>query len=93
MNNFRIQTISDSKRDGLGVELYFEDTNDYQIVAQIMRSDRDKTLTITTYGFELDIRDIQRLIEFAQERLEPFEDNTPLSKANRLTKPSIANPL
>ena len=42
VENYRYQIASDVQRDGLGLELI---TDDYNIVAEVFRSDKEKTLT------------------------------------------------
>lgn len=74
---YRTQVASDITRDGLGVELVDSEGN---IVAEIFRSDRDKTLELSTSG-SLPLVEIERLIAKARARLEPFEDGAPLPES------------
>ena len=70
-----MQLASDVVRDGLGLELLGEP---YRIVAEVFRCDADHTVTAYVYedGIPPDI--LQELIDCARDRLDPFEDGTPL---------------
>ena len=75
---FRTQVTSDIIRDGLGVELLNERD---QIIAEVFRSDRDKTVIVNTFSNDVSLAALQQLIARALEDLEPFEDGTALSGA------------
>ena len=77
---YRLAVASDVVRDGLGVEL--EDASG-AIVAEVFRSDREHTLTVNTFGHNVPVEELVWMIEQAKVELEPFEDGTPLSEANK----------
>jgi hypothetical protein len=70
-----MQLASDVIRDGLGLELLVEP---YRITAEVFRCDAEHTVTIRLFedGIPRDVLD--ELIQHARERLDPFEDGTPL---------------
>jgi len=70
----RFQVASDISRDGMGVEL-LDDSG--EIIAEIFSSDRDRRVTVSTFGNDIHLRDIECLIRVARERLGAFEDGTP----------------
>lgn len=80
-NDFRIYTASDIDRDGLGVELV---DNSGDVLAEVFRSDRKRTVTLTTFRPDLPLSAIRELIRYALERLDPFEDGTPLSDVEKI---------
>lgn len=75
---FRTQIASDVDRDGLGVELV---DSSGSVVAEVFRSDRERTLTVSTFGNDVPVAEIRDLISFAFEKLGPFEDGP---RSNRL---------
>jgi hypothetical protein len=56
--HYRLQIASDVIRDGLGIELV---TEDHRVVAQVFRSDREKTLSFFMTEQELPFIEIERL--------------------------------
>ena len=78
MEPYRLQIASDIQRDGLGVELLDGGGN---CVAEVFRCDRDHTLTLSTFCYEVPLQAIQQLVSTATEGLGPFEDGTPLADA------------
>jgi len=78
---YKIQTASDIIRDGLGVELV---NSENDVLAEIFRNDSNHTLIVNTFQNELPLDAIESLVKFARERLEPFEDGTPLLKAKNI---------
>lgn len=78
MNKFKLggfQSASDLQRDGLGVELL---DSRQQVVAEVFRSDRDKTVEVSIFVDSLPLASVEQLIATAKKRLDPFEDGTPL---------------
>ncbi len=71
---FRKQLASDVNRDGLGVELLAGD----EVVAEVFRCDADHSLIITTFDNDVPLVVIEELIAMARNRLQEFEDGTPL---------------
>lgn len=71
---FQHQIVSDVIRDGIGVELLSGD----QVVAEVFRCDADRSLIVTTFGNNLPLIVIEQLIAVAREKLQAFEDGTPL---------------
>ena len=78
MSTIRTQIASDVVRDGLGIELLDGSGNP---VAEIFRSDREKTLILSTFGNDISLDEITELIAMARNRLDPFEDGTPPNDA------------
>jgi hypothetical protein len=77
-HHYKTQVASDIVRDGLGVELLSESSD---VVAEVFRCDRDHTVLVSTLRNDIPLEAIDRLIRFAKERLEPFEDGLALSQA------------
>lgn len=59
------------------MELVDETGNVY---AEVFRSDREHTVVVATFQ-DVPLDAIEELLRFAHERLEPFEDGSPLSSA------------
>jgi hypothetical protein len=76
---YTTQLASDVTRDGLGVELL--DATGI-VVAEVFRSDRDRTVTLTTFSQGISPAAIAELACIAKRRLDPFEDGTALSSAS-----------
>ena len=72
---FRTQVASDVVRDGLGVEL-LSDTG--AVLAEAFRWDARHTVTFSAFAEDLPLAGIRMLIDRALDRLDPFEDGTPL---------------
>ena len=72
---FRTQIASDVVRDGLGVELLSETG---AILAEVFRWDAKHTVTFSAFAEDLPLEGVRMLIARALERLDPFEDGTPL---------------
>jgi len=72
---YRRQVASDLIRDGLGVEL-IDQRGD--VLAEIFRCDADHTLVLEVFHADIPSPEIDALILDAYERLERFEDGTPL---------------
>ncbi len=73
---FKMQVASDAVRDGLGVEL-LDEAGD--VIAEVFRSDREHTVILTTFGNDVPLDAVLRLINYALQRLDPFFDGTPLT--------------
>jgi hypothetical protein len=71
---FATQVASDVIRDGLGVELLANG----EVVAEVFRCDVDRSLVVNTFGNDVPLVEIERLISRARNLLEAFEDGTPL---------------
>jgi len=76
---FATQIASDVLRDGLGVELL----SDGDVVAEVFRSDKDKSLIITTFGHDIPLVEVERLISRARQELGTFEDGTALPECKQ----------
>lgn len=72
---FSMQAASDVIRDGLGVELIVGRGDP---VAEVFRCDADHSLSLNTFGNDVPLVELEKLIAWARERLEPFEDGRPL---------------
>lgn len=72
---YSVRIVSDIIRDGLGAELLDENGN---VIAEVFRCDRDKSLTISTFNDGISLTQIEEFIQASRKRLEPFEDGTPL---------------
>jgi hypothetical protein len=72
---WKMQLASDVIRDGLGLELLGEP---HRVAAEVFRCDANHIVTVRL--FEDDIPDdvLEELVARARERLDPFEDGTPL---------------
>ena len=79
----KIQTASDVIRDGLGCELATEGGD---VVAEVFRCDANLSITVTTFANEIPLDAMERLIDFARKRLEPFESGEPLDAAANFNK-------
>lgn len=77
VGQYHIKIASDIIRDGLGVELW--DSND-NVIAEIFRCDANYTVLVNTFNNDIPLSVLESLINFARERLEPFEDGSPLPK-------------
>jgi hypothetical protein len=75
MKGWQTQVASDVHRDGLGVEL-LDAKGD--VVAEVFRSDADHTVIVTTFSNDVPLPVIEWFIDDARERLDSFEDGTPL---------------
>jgi hypothetical protein len=73
-----VQLASDVVRDGLGLELLGEP---HRVVAEVFRCDADHTVTVRLFedGIPDDVLD--EFVQRARERLDPFEDGTPLPES------------
>jgi len=71
---FDMQVASEVIRDGLGVELLA----DGEVVAEVFRCDANHSLVLNTFGNDIPLVEIERLISRARNRLDAFEDGTPL---------------
>ncbi len=78
MGKHSFQVASDIIRDGLGVELL---DSGGDVVAEIFRCDKDHSLVVSTFGNDIPMQVMEKLLEKARTNLEPFEDGTPLSDA------------
>lgn len=77
-HRYSMQVASDVIRDGLGVELLNESGD---VVAEVFRSDRDRSVVLNTFSYDVPLEAIELLLARAKERLDPFEDGAPLSEA------------
>jgi hypothetical protein len=64
-------------RDGLGVELW---DNKHNLVAGVFRCDANNTVLLNTFNNNVPLNILQSFLQFAREKLEPFEDGSPLPK-------------
>jgi len=71
----RTQVASDVIRDGLGVELV---SASGEVLAEVFRCDADHTVTFSAFAPGLPLVSVRMLIDRALDRLDPFEDGTPL---------------
>jgi hypothetical protein len=71
----------------LGVELVSESGD---VVAEVFRSDRDQTVVLTTFNYDIPLKAIELLIARAKEHLDPFENGGALSEA-LLVAPRLVN--
>jgi hypothetical protein len=78
IGQYYVLVASDIARDGLGVELW---DNEHNLVAEVFRCDANNTALLNTFNNDVPLNVLQSLIQFARERLEPFEDGSPLPKA------------
>jgi hypothetical protein len=78
MGKYRTQGFTDYARGGVGVELF--DSRD-RVLAEVFRSDRDRTVTVRSFRKKLPAEGREWLYARAQVVLDPFEDGTPLSEA------------
>ncbi len=72
---FRTQVASDVIRDGLGVELLSETG---AVLAEVFRWDTKHAVTFSAFSEDLPLEAVRMLIDRALDRLDPFEDGTPL---------------
>ena len=70
-DGWKSQLASDVDRDGMGLELLDRSGN---VVAEIFRSDRDKTVVLTTFNNEVRVEIFDLYYREALTRLDPFED-------------------
>jgi len=70
-----MQLASDVIRDGLGLELLGDP---HRVVAEVFRCDADHTVTVRVFEDGIPDGVLDELVERARERLDPFEDGTPL---------------
>jgi hypothetical protein len=77
-HRYSTQVASDVARDGLGVELVDEKGS---VVAEVFRSDRDRTVIVSTFNYDIPLKEMERLISHAKERLDPFIDGAALDSA------------
>jgi hypothetical protein len=77
-HRYQTQVVSDVVRDGLGLELVGESGD---IVAEVFRSDRERTVVLNTFSYDVPLEAIEMLLAQARERLDPFEDGAPLNQA------------
>lgn len=75
---FTTQVVSDVERDGLGVELLAKSG---EVFAEVFRCDRDRTVIVNTFGYDIPIHAMQRLFELANVKLDPFDDGTSLDES------------
>jgi hypothetical protein len=81
---FTFQIASDIVRDGLGIEL-LDATG--EVVAEVFRSDGDKTILVRLPTRALPPAVAEELMHVARQKLDPFEDGTPLSQGRWLRSP------
>jgi hypothetical protein len=77
-HNYTTQVASDVIQDGVGVELLSEKG---EVVAEVFRSDRDHTVVVNTFSFDVPLRALELLLDRAKECLNPFEDGGGLDGA------------
>ena len=76
---FATQVASDVVRDGLGVELLSAG----DVVAEVFRSDKEKSFIITTFGHDVPLVEVERLISRARQELGTFEDGPSLPECRQ----------
>ncbi|MVO17729.1 hypothetical protein [Parasedimentitalea huanghaiensis] len=76
------QTVGDIRKNTKSLELW---DGDQQHIADVTRYDDTNHLKINTYGNELDVAALEKVIALALTHLGDFEDGTPLSEA-RMTQ-------
>ena len=52
-----------------------------EVVAEVFRSDRDRTVLVNTFSFNVPLRAMEQLLARAKDRLNPFADGTGLEEA------------
>ena len=72
---WKMQLASDVVRDGLGLELLGDADC---VAAEVFRCDADHTVTIRLFESGIPEDVLEELVLRARERLDPFEDGTPL---------------
>ena len=77
-HRYSTQVASDVTRDGLGVELLDESGD---VMAEVFRSDRDRTVIVTTFNYDIPLKAMELMLTRARERLEPFISGEPLESA------------
>lgn len=77
-HQYSTRVASDVIRGGLGVELISEAGG---VVAEIFSCDRDHTVIVSTFSYDIPLQAIEQLMALAKDRLEPFEDGTSLNNA------------
>jgi len=75
-DGWETQLASDIDRDGMGLELL--DPSD-AVAAEIFRSDREKTVIVTTFNNDISVEIVDLYYREALSRLDPFEDGVPFS--------------
>lgn len=75
-NKWRTQVASDVVRDGLGVELV---ASDDQVVAEVFRCDANHTVFVNVFAEAVPLQAMELLLSRAKDRLDQFEDGTPLA--------------
>lgn len=73
-----MQVAADVIRDGLCVELLSE-SGDF--VAEVFRSDRDRSVVVNTFSYDVPLEAIDALVAYAKSGLDPFADGSPLNAA------------
>ena len=70
-----MQLASDVIRDGLGLELLGDP---YRVAAEVFRCDADHTVTVRVFEDGVPDDVLEELVQCARERMQRFEDGTPL---------------
>jgi hypothetical protein len=89
MKKLRTQTASDIIRDGLGAELIDENGN---VISEIFRCDSSHSVVVNTFNNDIELNIMNNFITYAMERLEPFEDGTPLINAENSSEIENTSP-
>jgi hypothetical protein len=79
LGKWSTQVASDIIRDGLGVELLNPEGH---VVAEVFRCDANHTVSFAQFVEGVPLHAIDLLLGQARERLDPFEDGTPLASYN-----------
>lgn len=82
-DEWRLQVASDVVRDGLGVELV---NHKNEVIAEVFRCDAKHTVSCTLFVEHVPLHAIELLLSQAKERLDPFEDGTPLASALTMSR-------
>jgi len=73
-----MQLASNVIEDGLGLELIDAFG---EVVADVFRSDRNRSVELKVWSTSVPDEEVVALAQAALERLDPFEDGTPLTQA------------
>jgi len=76
VKGYNLLLASDVVRDGLGLELMDENQN---FIAEVFRCDADHSVTFSGKLDELPLEVLDWFLSHAKERLDPFEDGSPLN--------------
>jgi hypothetical protein len=75
MADWRTQVVSDTQRDGLGLELVNQRG---KVVAEVFRCDADHSVSVTCHEDGIPLTVLEWFLRRARLELGAFEDGTPL---------------